>query len=1022
MKVCTICSILFLVWPPETESCNTSPPEVSINGLTGNQIPPPDSGFYAQFQQCGVINQCNQDSDFACYPKKDRRKRNIFGTQKRRNGSMYVQEGEDYVKGGTGQPDFRFPWVGKLIWKEEQAWYNPTSPDTAICTASLISSRHVLTALHCIKDNGYNIGYDEKQTITKQDMKVVFGGTTDDEMTYHKIKEVYIPPLTPPKSPHDLAVVRIEEIVFSERLRPICLPIYGMPYGEQVPNSPQFYSTLTDFVGYGLAGFRGTGRPGVQTPVLLDHLQMLTNVTQKSTHHRIIEKSLNLESFIRIEMNEGQETCKGDSGGPLMWKHPDNGRYIVLGTLKAGIVQGKKCQLNRVSSKPALAVSYFTRVVELLPSILDYMKGGKSNLCLHKDCKRETTQIVKRTWLANIKGVPGFSGVYQTLNSPCFYSEGIGIGEKKFAPANICPVGSDRSIDIQYGKGSTNGWRTCEPCGRNESPDWDSSHFLDEITSGSMSMPQYKGVDKPVIGIDNFPDRENHLSYVDVCDTKVNRENEVLVCPETIHSGKVVNNKCLLAENICDGRNDCHDGWDESPHFCHGKCDVFHQYQYSNYTYKALDGEIVRLSSDATARECHTSCQNDQGCTHFSYLGLGEHASDKCKHYKGTLTTNIKAITEPTLQNLLAIRGPAHCGDPEKQDTYFDCKPTIGPPYRSGIFFIQSKAGRFLTQFLGTEVRLGLKSVEYSNLAKRSFWHDLIDKQLYLNTGEWILKFYGETSMADSWFSIQSGVTGGDNPIQFLTINNRVPKLQSKINNHHDEKGSKSQRWYIEQASAEQGFLEVRIFSKLGNKKWYLKSDATYSNEEAYNFDSTESRVPNANLKIESVEQNPFNKGHVFRLFECDHGLETGVEKRGIKRLVIDKSKYSIVEMLRKSTAGKDANTTNAIQEGILRRVFGITHTRFAVSKLSGYGYTHLIDQISFIFQASDSLLDYAGRMRIPSSGYEKLYTSWTEAFEAEKTTFEHGQGFWDMCQDLVRKNFIHGYLHNKFDQDGLIG
>ena len=45
----------------------------------------------------------------------------------------------------------------------------------------------------------------------------------------------------------------------------------------------------------------------------------------------------------------------------------------------------------------------------------------------------------------------------------------------------------------------------------------------------------------------------------------------------------------------------------------------------------------------------------------FLIQGLGEHASDKCKHYKGTLTTNIKAITEPTLQNLLAIRNAMIC-------------------------------------------------------------------------------------------------------------------------------------------------------------------------------------------------------------------------------------------------------------------------------------------------------------------------------------------------------------------------
>ena len=28
-----------------------------------------------------------------------------------------------------------------------------------------------------------------------------------------------------------------------------------------------------------------------------------------------------------------RQLCTGDSGGPLMWKNPDNGRYIILGKI-----------------------------------------------------------------------------------------------------------------------------------------------------------------------------------------------------------------------------------------------------------------------------------------------------------------------------------------------------------------------------------------------------------------------------------------------------------------------------------------------------------------------------------------------------------------------------------------------------------------------------------------------------------------------------------------------------------------
>jgi len=1028
MQLCIIEFLLLLVWPTEIYSCgkkgSSAPPEVSINGLTGNSLPPKDSAFYAEFQNCGLVNDCKDG--FACL-QNNRGKRSILRETWQRNGSRHFQEGEDYIKGGKSQADYRYPWVGRLVYKEDVAWWKIFFAKSTVCTASLISSRHVMTARHCVIDNGINIGHGTKIKITTKEWRVVFGSITDKKaaITYF-VKEIYIPPKLPrPQSPHDLAVLRIDEVVLSEKLRPICLPIYGLPYG--VPKQKENMVSV-DFVGYGHAGyskpstFGGSGRR-----LKKKHLQMLQNLPL-NINQRKIRKQQNFESFIHVKFKSGhRQICSGDSGGPLMWKNPATGRYIILGTTY-GIVNVADCISKK---KSPLHEASFTRATDLLPSIIDYMKGGKNNLCMNEDCKRGATDIYKRTWLAKIKGYPGQTNAYETLNSPCFYQEGIDLEWKgnNPLPRYVCPVGGNRTIERQYGhhdinimsrggpKETTIGFRYCEPCGKddkgNDKPqDWDSSHFLDEITSGSMSQPRYKGIDQPAIDLDNFPDRENHLGYADVCDTKENGENEILSCPEVSQAGVV--HKCLLAENICDGISDCYDDWDESPHLCTGKCDFFQQYQYSNYNYKIPDG--ASSFNVSSAKECHRNCvEFSSSCTHFSWL---DNESGTCTLLTGRLSTNVRDITERTPHNLLfAVRGPAMCGRRDKQYNYFDCKPTVGAPYRDGIYLVQSKTGHFLHRESG-KAEAFLASSIYAHIASKFFYYAWRGNGFKnLNGGEWIFEFYGDTSMENSYFVIRSGVEGGHHETQYLTAYPRFVNITSKIgkSNNFGDGYSVNQRWYIEQTTPNQGFLEVKIWTKLLRKKWYLTAETLFYNEDGNNFISEEvtRSVNRASLFQVTVQENPrntYNKRHVFRIFDCDHGLDAGIAFRGVKRYSHDKPKYNIKSMLVKATVGLDVQTTKNVQEAILRQVFGITHTRFEAAKMDDDAFENLLDTINSAFRDSESLLDYAGRMRIPNSGYVKLRESWIKNFRAGKSTLSYGHDLYDMVETLVQRPFIHRY------------
>ncbi len=108
-----------------------------------------------------------------------------------------------------------FPWAAQLD-------ITRTDGTQTACTGSLISSKYILSAAHCLKN--------------AESISVFMGGTDRHEFTGSEIivqAEKYIlhRKWSPSKLSADIALVKLSEnIKFSEDVRPICLPTGKLLY------------------------------------------------------------------------------------------------------------------------------------------------------------------------------------------------------------------------------------------------------------------------------------------------------------------------------------------------------------------------------------------------------------------------------------------------------------------------------------------------------------------------------------------------------------------------------------------------------------------------------------------------------------------------------------------------------------------------------------------------------------------------------------------------------------------------
>ncbi|XP_076762223.1 CLIP domain-containing serine protease HP8-like [Xylocopa sonorina] len=262
------------------------------------------------------------------------------------------------IIGGDRTDLDEFPWTALLEYIKRDG-FKQTGKTTA-CGGVLISRRYILTAAHCIKGKDlpkswelqsirlgeYNTDTD-RDCVQDEDSVICADDPISVGIEEQIVHENYWP--TSRDQKYDIALLRLSrDVTFTNYIKPICLPSTSS-FGQKL------------FV----AGW-GKTENGSSSNIKLKVALPLTDKQQCQLTYGNAGVALGYGQ-ICAGGQKGKDSCRGDSGGPLMSVergHDNTGRWIVVGVVSFG---PQPCGMP---GWPGV----YTRVIDFVPWILSKMK------------------------------------------------------------------------------------------------------------------------------------------------------------------------------------------------------------------------------------------------------------------------------------------------------------------------------------------------------------------------------------------------------------------------------------------------------------------------------------------------------------------------------------------------------------------------------------------------------------------------------------------------------------------------
>ncbi|EDS33995.1 plasminogen [Culex quinquefasciatus] len=234
----------------------------------------------------------------------------------------------DRIVGGTETTLGEFSWAALLVYKDRNG------KEDYKCGATLINSRYVVTAAHCITMlsggwtlNGVRLG---EHNVTNKDQDCDEYSCADAPVEVGVEKVILHEGYNQHKRNNDIALIRLDrDVGFSTYINPICLPL------EDSVRQMDHTGVKATAAGWGIT--ESDRASEVKLKVTLDVVDLQTCRKTNIKYNKLDSTQLCAGG------QEGEDTCRGDSGGPLM--RQIQGNYHLIGVVSIGPI---KCGTENV--------------------------------------------------------------------------------------------------------------------------------------------------------------------------------------------------------------------------------------------------------------------------------------------------------------------------------------------------------------------------------------------------------------------------------------------------------------------------------------------------------------------------------------------------------------------------------------------------------------------------------------------------------------------------------------------------
>jgi len=212
------------------------------------------------------------------------------------------QVSRNRIVGGQPATKNEYPWLVALV---------QTGSSRPFCGGTLISSKTVLTAAHCIvfSNSQFRVHVGEHD-VTRADGEQKIGVS---RQTQH-------PQYNANTQDNDFAVIELASAVtFSDTIMPVCLPSVATNYDNRA----------TTTAGWGTFFSGSSSVP--TTPYEVD----VSTITNTACTTNTLYSSGEITSNMICAREAGKDACQGDSGGPLMTK--ESNFFSLVGVVSWGI-------------------------------------------------------------------------------------------------------------------------------------------------------------------------------------------------------------------------------------------------------------------------------------------------------------------------------------------------------------------------------------------------------------------------------------------------------------------------------------------------------------------------------------------------------------------------------------------------------------------------------------------------------------------------------------------------------------